>query len=177
MARPVFDSTPLAPRHSVRAFGLGEEKTTMTLKSVLQHGKCAARTCLGSADAACRIRSLLEFTGRARRAGGFGHGRAEVRRLDQALCAGAGAGSSTAKFRNWMRSATISCSTCLCRSGSSPATGSCAPGSTSSVARCATAETSPSPWMAGLAMAAFAHERLSQERRGLPAAIEARGRR
>jgi len=31
--------------------------------------------------------------------------------------------------------------------------------------------------MAGLAMAAFAHERLSQERRGLPAAIEARGRR
>lgn len=35
----------------------------------------------------------------------------------------------------------------------------------------------PPPWMAGLAMAAFAHERLSQERRRLPAAIEARGRR
>jgi len=35
----------------------------------------------------------------------------------------------------------------------------------------------PPPWMAGLAMAAFAHERLSQERRRLTATIEARGRR
>ena len=31
MACPVCISTPSAPGHSVRAFGLGEEKTTMTL--------------------------------------------------------------------------------------------------------------------------------------------------